>query len=65
MLLVIALGGAPHGLWQHRAGQVYLVLGCLAPLLLVATPLVNERFRVGLVATEILLLCAVGSELWT
>ncbi|MFL6659396.1 MAG: hypothetical protein ACJ8GW_15055 [Massilia sp.] len=65
VLLVIALGGAPHGLWQHRAGQVYLVLGCLAPLLLVATPLVNERFRVGLVATEILLLCAVGSELWT
>jgi hypothetical protein len=65
VLLLIAVAGAPHGLWQHRAGQVYLVLGMLAPLLLVATPIANERFRVGLVATEILLLCAVGSELWT
>ena len=64
VLLVVAAGGAQHGLWQHTAGQVFLVLGCAAPLLLVATSAANEGFRVGLVAVEIMLLTAIGSELW-
>ena len=66
-LLVLLLafgGGAAHGLWAHTAGRIYLALGCAAPLLLVATPITNERFRVGLVVIEILLLTAVGTELW-
>ncbi|MES2317942.1 MAG: hypothetical protein V4631_10650 [Pseudomonadota bacterium] len=63
MLLVFVLGST-HGLWQHRAGQVYLALGCAAPLLLVAAPVANQRYRVALVVIEILLLTAVGSELW-
>ncbi len=64
VLLVVFAGGAPHGLWMHTAGQVFLALGCAAPLLLVATPVANEGFRVGLVTVAIMLLTAVGSELW-
>ena len=63
VLLLLALG-AGHGLWDHTAGRLYLALAGAAPLLLVATPIGNERFRVGLVVVEILLLTAVGSELW-
>lgn len=64
VLAVVAAGGAPHGLWQHTAGHVFLALGCGAPLLLVASSTANEGFRVGLVAVQIMLLTAVGSELW-
>ena len=64
VMLVIFAGGAPHALWQHTAGQVFLVMGCAAPLLLVATSVANEGFRVGLVTVQIMLLTAVGSELW-
>jgi hypothetical protein len=64
VLLLVLGGGAAHGLWAHTAGRIYLALGCAAPLLLVATPVTNERFRVGLVVIEILLLTAVGTELW-
>ncbi|UUZ52160.1 hypothetical protein LP419_21200 [Massilia sp. H-1] len=55
---------ARHGLWAWTAGRVWLALACAAPLVLVATPLRNERARVALVVIEILLLTAVGSELW-
>lgn len=64
VLLAVAVGGSAQGLWSSRAGHVYLILGVLAPLLLIATPVSNERFRVGLVAVLILSLTAVGSELW-
>ncbi|MEJ7805064.1 MAG: hypothetical protein WKG03_03965 [Telluria sp.] len=64
VLLVVVAGGARHGLWQHGAGHVFLVLGCAAPLLLVSTPVANQGFRVGLVAVTIMLLTATGSELW-
>jgi hypothetical protein len=64
VMLALVAGGAHHGLWQHTAGQVFLALGCAAPLVLVATPVANEGFRVGLVAVEIMLLTAVGSEIW-
>ena len=64
VMLVVFAGGLPHGLWQHTAGQVFLLLGCAAPLMLVATPVANEGFRVGLVTVQIMLLTAVGSELW-
>ena len=65
VMLVVFAGGLPHALWQHTAGQVFLLLGCAAPLLLVATSVANEGFRVGLVTVQIMLLTAVGSELWT
>ena len=64
VLAVVFAGGAPHGLWRHGAGQVFLVLGCAAPLLLVTTPVAKEGFRVALVAVAIMLLTATGSELW-
>jgi hypothetical protein len=64
VLLLVFGGGAAHGLWAQRAGRVYLALGAAAPLLLVATPVANQRFRVALVVIEVLLLTAVGSELW-
>ena len=64
VLAVVVAGGLPHDLWQQRAGQVFLVLGCAAPLLLVSTPVVNQGFRVGMVAVAIMLLTATGSELW-
>jgi hypothetical protein len=65
VLLLVFAGGATHGLWAHTAGRVYLALGCAAQLLLAATPIANERFRVSLVVVEIVLLTAIGSELWT
>ena len=64
VMLVLAWTGAAHGLWSHRAGHLYLALGFAAPLVLVAAPVSNQRARVALVAIEILLLTAVGSELW-
>jgi hypothetical protein len=67
VLLVLALlvgaGWAP-GLWGRKAGRVYLALGMLAPLLLVAIPRFNPRARVGLVVASIVILTAVGSEIW-
>jgi hypothetical protein len=65
VLLAVAAAGARHGLWQHTAGRIYLALGCASQVLLVATPVSNERFRVSLVVISIVLLTAVGSELWT
>lgn len=66
-LLVLAsvfAGGLLHGLWTRPAGRAYLVLGCLAQVLLVAVPRFTPRARVGLVVVQILVLTAVGSELW-
>ncbi len=64
VLLLVFAGGATHGLWAYTAGRVYLAAACIGQLLLVATPVSNERFRVGLVVFEIVLLTAVGTELW-
>ena len=64
VLLTVLAAGARHDLWSHTAGRVWLVLACAAPLLLVATPIRNARARVGLVLIDILILTAVGSELW-
>ncbi len=64
ILLAVAAGGYSQGLWSHTAGRVYLVTGVIAPLLLISTPISNERFRVGLVAVLVLTLTAIGSELW-
>ncbi|WP_426174487.1 hypothetical protein [Massilia sp. TWR1-2-2] len=61
-LLLALLFGA--GLWQHTAGHVYLTLAMLAPVLLVAIPRFNPRARVGLVVASIVILTAVGSEIW-
>ena len=64
VLLLVFAGGWPHGLWAYTAGRIYLACACLGQPLLVATPVSNERFRVGLVVFEIVLLTAVGTELW-
>lgn len=67
VLLVLALlfgAGRAAGLWGHTAGCVYLALGMLAPVLLVAIPRFTPRGRVGLVVASIVVLTAVGSELW-
>ena len=66
-LLVLALvfaGGLAHGHWQRPAGRAWLLLACLAQLLLVAIPRFTARGRVGLVVASILVLTATGSELW-
>ena len=65
--LVLALlfgAGWSQGLWHRQAGRAYLALGVLAPLLLVAIPRFNPRGRVALVVTSIVVLTAVGSEIW-
>ena len=67
VLLVLALllgAGWRQGLWFHTAGRLYLALAMLAPLLLVAIRRFNPRGRVGLVLASIVVLTAVGSELW-
>ncbi|RSZ58202.1 hypothetical protein HF313_00435 [Massilia atriviolacea] len=64
VLAIVFAGGLPHGVWTRPAGRVYLLLGCVAQLLLVAIPRFTPRARVGLVVVQILVLTAVGSELW-
>jgi len=64
VVAAVAVLGAPLGLWAGTAGRVWLALACAAPLVLVATPLRDQRVRVALVFIDILLLTAVGSELW-
>jgi hypothetical protein len=59
----LALGGT-QGAWDRGAGRVYLALACVAQLLLVAIPRCNPRGRVALVVASILVLAAVGSEIW-
>ncbi|MES2758862.1 MAG: hypothetical protein V4693_15920 [Pseudomonadota bacterium] len=56
--------GSAVGLWDRTAGRVYLALAMLAPVLLVAIPRFNPRARVGLVVASIVILTAVGSEIW-
>ena len=66
-LLVLAVlfgAGIGHGVWSRTAGQVYLALACLAQLALVAPPSFTARSRVGLVVVAIVVLTAVGSEIW-
>lgn len=64
VLAVLVCAGWQLGLWQRTAGRVYLALAMLAPLLLVAIPRFNPRARVGLVVASIVILTAVGSEIW-
>ena len=64
VLLVLFFAGAPHGVWDRTAGKLYLALACAAQLSLVALPSVSARTRVGLVVAAIVVLTAVGSELW-
>jgi hypothetical protein len=67
-LLVLAVlfgAGSGQGVWSHTAGRLYLALACVAALLLVAIPSFSARGRVGLVVASIVLLTAVGSELWS
>lgn len=64
VLATVFAGGLAHGVWGRPAGRAYLVLGCMAPLLLVAVPRFTPRARVGVVVVQILVLTAVGSELW-
>jgi hypothetical protein len=65
-LLLLAGWSAESGAtpWRHTAGRVYLALAMLAALLLVAVRRFNPRGRVGLVTVSIVVLTAVGSELW-
>jgi hypothetical protein len=67
VVLVLALllcAGSSAGPWHHTAGRVYLALAMLAALLLVAIRRFNPRGRVALVVASIVILTAVGSELW-
>jgi hypothetical protein len=64
VLALLAAAGLAAGAWQGVAGKVYLALACCAQPLLVATPPFTPRGRMGLVAISILLLTAVGSEIW-
>ncbi len=53
-----------HGHWQRGAGLLYLVLAALGALLLVGMPRYTARARVGCVILSIVILTAVGSEIW-
>jgi hypothetical protein len=64
VLAAVVVAGVNRGAWDRTAGQLYLGLACAAQLLLVAIPIWNERARAGAVLTAILILSAVGSELW-
>ena len=64
VLAIVFAGGLVHGVWARPAGRTYLLLGCLAQVLLVAVPRFTPRARVGVVVVQILVLTAVGSELW-
>ena len=64
LLLALWAGGWRHELWSRPAGISYLVFGCVLPLLLVSMPPCHPRWRVGLVMVYILMLTAIGSELW-
>lgn len=63
-MLIAFAAGAQQGLWIRNAGHAFLIIGAAAPFVLVATPVSNPRFRVGLVVILIILLTAIGSELW-
>lgn len=64
VLLAAFAAGLQQDLWSRNAGHAFLVIGAAAHFVLVATPLSNPRFRVGLVVVLIVLLTAIGSELW-
>ncbi|MES2150778.1 MAG: hypothetical protein V4508_13420 [Pseudomonadota bacterium] len=63
VLAVLFAAGLAGGAWSHTAGRLYLVLACAVQLLLVTLPF-NPRGRVGLVMAAIVMLTAVGSEVW-
>ena len=64
VLLAAYYAGLPQDLWSRNAGRAFLIIGCAAQLVLVATPLSNPRARVALVVISIIVLTATGSELW-
>jgi hypothetical protein len=49
---------------SHRAAALYLTVAALAQLTLVGLPETGARARVGLVVIFMLVLTAIGSELW-
>ena len=64
VLLAAYYAGLSQDLWSRNAGRAFLIIGCAAQVVLVATPLSNQRARVALVVISIILLTATGSELW-
>jgi hypothetical protein len=56
--------GSAGGAWQHTSGRWYLGLAILAQLVLAAVPVFSARGRVGTVALSMLILTAVGGEIW-
>jgi hypothetical protein len=60
-LLLVAAGGAWHG----TAARLWLLLAGATPPLLVLTPPFTARGRMALVASCIVVLCAVGSKVWS
>jgi hypothetical protein len=63
LALLFALGNS-QGAWDRTAGRAYLAFACAAQVLLVAIPRFNARGRVALVVVSVLILAAVGSEIW-
>jgi hypothetical protein len=63
-LAALWMFGTGGGAWQHVAGRWYLGLALLAQLLLVAVPAFSARGRAGVVALSMLVLIAVGGEIW-
>ncbi|MDC8758054.1 hypothetical protein [Janthinobacterium fluminis] len=57
------LRGLPGG-YSHKVAAIYLGAGGMAHLAIVGLPGLNPRARVALVAVSILVLSAIGSELW-
>jgi hypothetical protein len=64
LLCVLFAAGLRHDAWSHKAGQAYLALAALSQLALVSFPNFSPRGRVSLVVLSMLVLTAVGSELW-
>ena len=64
VLLAAWFAGAPQDLWSRKAGHAFLIVGTAAHFTLIATPLTDQRVRVGMVVILIVLLTAIGSELW-
>ena len=60
--VLLAGNGVAH---SHKAGALYLAVAAAAQLALVGLPDGGARGRVGLVMISILVLTAIGSELWT
>jgi len=63
-LAALTVAGLAAQAWGHTAGRLYLALAWTVAPLLVCTPALTPRGRMGLVAFSIMLLCAIGSKVW-